>query len=93
MDDSMYAVLRNLYTTKNFFEDNFSSIIDYKILIGEKLSHHIFVGVFAKTKDGKMVVEIPRSLKGLQTEILASPYANKLKTRQEISLLLEDSIP
>ncbi len=83
MDDSMYFIVKDMAEIKTIFQGNFSEY-DAGELIGEKLSDHIFVNGFARTKDDQYIVEVPRTLKALQDKILSSPYRDRLKTREDI---------
>ncbi len=84
MTDSMYLIIESVKEFKKFlkpFVDDTDLILE---LIGEKESRHITVNGFGITLDGQIIIEIPRTLKWLQDKILASPYANRLKTKTEI---------
>lgn len=86
MTDSMYHIADSIEA----FKKSVSEILpgfDARILTGEKQTSHITVMGFGRTRDGKYIFEIPRTCKELQNKILASPYANRLKTKTEIQKL------
>lgn len=88
----MYLIIPSKQRAKEVFQQEFPNC-DIRMIIGELQTHHITVGVLSRTKDGQIVIEIPASLENWQNKIKNSQYANRLKTMQEINLLLDDTLP
>lgn len=90
MADSMYLIAQDAKEAKKIFK---AAVGDSDLaleLVGEKESQHITVWGFSETEDGRIVIEIPRTLKGFQTSIIESPYGSQLKTREGIGAFLKN---
>jgi hypothetical protein len=92
MADSMYLIVKDIKGAKKIFKDILGDSDIALELVGEKESQHITVGDFGRLSDGKIVVEIPRTLKNLQDLIKNSLYANQLKTKAEFQEFTQDVI-
>lgn len=87
MTDSMYLIIESVKEAKKLFKPFVGDADTALELVGEKESKHITVSEFGRTDDDQFIIEIPRTLKGLQDKILVSSYAGKLKTKAEIQKL------
>jgi hypothetical protein len=88
----MYFIIKDTKEAKKIFKSLYGDSDIALELVGEKESQHITVGDFGRLSDGKIVVEIPRTLKNLQDLIKNSLYANQLKTKAEFQEFTQEII-
>lgn len=80
----MYYISNDVKTAKKELKECVDDTDTILEIVGEKESVHITRKGFGVTTDGRIIIEIPRTLKNIQDNILASIYTDRLKTKEDI---------